>query len=558
MIFGSIVKRTRGVCLMVLALCALSAASAHADDAPSTAIQAPPSAVVSTALGDVRGVLVEGIPTVSAYRGVPFAAPPVGDLRWKPPTPAQSWTGVRECVVYGSAAPQLVNELLASYPGWALNAPQNEDCLYLNVYSPEVSGEAALPVMVWIHGGGYTAGAGSQGLYDGQYLARQGVVVVTINYRLGALGFLAHPALDAESSKGVSGNYGILDQIAALEWVRDNIRNFGGDPERVTIFGESAGGGSVYSLLVSPLAAGLFHGAIAQSPATLYPKHLREPRWGSDPMQEIGVAFAEEKGVADAEDIASALRGLSVEEILADASTDEVPAEIDFNRDGMVFAPVVDGYVIPDDPAQLFETGRFNRVPLMIGANKDEGTMFSFRIKMPSEPAAYTSLMESEFGSAANALIEAFPGSNTSEIRRSITSLYGDFIFVAPARRVARAWAAADVPVFFYFFTRRPRNGPTAMLGAHHGSEIRFAFGNEALFTDISPGEEDLLATMKGAWVEFAKTGAPSDGNGAIWPEFSLDDRAYVELGDGAQTEHNLRATALDAVDAYIRTRSMN
>ena len=293
---------------------------------------------------------------IHSYKGIPYAAPPVGALRWKEPQPVKPWNGVRVATRYSPMCPQF--QIIP-------DVPQSEDCLTLNVWTPAVR-TAKLPVMVWIHGGGFAIGAGSQTVYDGELLASRGAVVVTINYRLGPLGFLAHPDLSAESPRGVSGNYGMLDMVAALGWVQRNIATFGGDPSNVTIFGESAGGTAVFLLLVMPDAKGLFHKAIAESGAWLFSpfSHLKESWYGRLPAEKYGASFSPEIAV---------LRARKPDEIvkmmgLPDSSRKK-------ERRGEIFIPIVDGVVIPDDPGRLFASGRFHHVPLIAGTNADEGTL---------------------------------------------------------------------------------------------------------------------------------------------------------------------------------------
>ena len=335
----------------------------------------------------VRGLVVGADDGIHLYRGIPFAAPPVGDLRWRPPQPAKAWMGVRECYDFGAAAPQKSSPMLATFPGMALGVPTAEDCLFLNVWSPAKRGDQPLPVMVWIHGGGYTMGAASQRLYEATDLARRGAVVVSVNYRLGALGFLAHPELSAESDHGASGNYGLLDQIEALRWVQRNIAAFGGDPNRVTIFGESAGGGSVFALMCSPLAKGLYHRAISESGPTLYYANLKKKSsFGFSPAEEMGLELAKKcRRGPDGPGQIAAMRAMKVEDLIKVSPSLEDARDFSFRRNQLSMR------------AQLSMAGRSRKtlhdgvrgvgkqhaVPLIVGANRDEGSMFVLMGKLP-------------------------------------------------------------------------------------------------------------------------------------------------------------------------------
>ena len=308
---------------------------------------------VQLTYGQVSGVEVED--GVTVYRGIPFAAPPVGDLRWKPPQPPIPWRGVRAADTFGPACMQGRSQLMS------------EDCLYLNVWTGAESADAGLPVMVWIHGGGWSSGASSVGIYNGAGFAEKGVVLVSVNYRMNEFGFMAHPVLSAESERGVSGNYGILDHVVALEWVRDNIRGFGGDPGNVTIFGESAGGASIYSLMATPLAKGLFHRAISES-TWITPNnvaHLTRHNGFSDSAEERGrraiAAKLDELGQSTEGDLAATMRAMSADDLMS-----------------MQFSVslAVDGWVMPEPPADIFRSGDHNIVPLLAGVNDGEGLMF--------------------------------------------------------------------------------------------------------------------------------------------------------------------------------------
>jgi len=500
--------------------------------------------------GLVRGLIVGDSDDVQLYRGIPYAAPPVGELRWRPPQPAQHWQGVRESFAFGAAAPQHPVALATMFPGMSLQAKTAEDCLYLNVWAPARRGAEPLPVLVWIHGGGYTFGADSQGLYDGANLARRGVIVVGMNYRLGPLGFLAHPELSAESPQGSCGNYGILDQIEALKWVRRNVGAFGGDPTRVTIFGESAGGNSVYALLMSPLAKGLFQRAISQSGATLTFAHIKQSHYGYRPAEAAGLEFAKKCGAPEGSGQLAALRAMSADDLLKATAGFDAPRSLEFRSDRLRFGPVVDGWVIPDDPMTLFEKGQINGVPLIVGANADEGSLFTMSSPLPKRAEEYQELLEKSFGKpAADGIASLYPASH---LRQSVADLMGDYLFVAPCRYVARTMQQAKNPVYLYHFAH-PTPGPMGkLLGAHHGAEIVFAFDNLQLAPKYSPADAHIRDAMSGYWVQFAATGNPNKSGLPEWPAFDpASDRSLV-IKDTIETVNGIRKAKLDAIDGLF------
>ncbi len=471
-----------GLLVALLVLPGSSSAKTEPSENGTLKVAAQP---VQIATGRLRGLVVGPEDSVQLYRGIPYAAPPVGDLRWRPPQRPAEWSGVRECYEFGSCAPQQPSPLLGAFPGMALDAKQNEDCLYLNVWTPAKRASEPLPVMVWIHGGGYVMGAASQRLYESTDLARRGVVVVSINYRLGPLGFLAHPQLTAESEHHSSGNYGLLDQIAALEWVKRNIAAFGGDPNRVTIFGESAGGGSDFSLIVSPLAKGLFHRAIAESGPALNFASLKKSSYGQQSAEEMGVELATACGAPAGDGQLAALRAMPVDQLLKASPGLEESREFSLRAGLLRMAPVVDGWVIPDDPMVLLDQGRQNKVPLIVGANRDEGTMFTMMAKLPKSMDAWGKALESNFGDQTPAFRELYPVKSIGDVRRVMAEMLGDLIFVAPARFVAREMQQSSSPAYLYHFAHPPA-GPTGkMLGAHHGAEIAYVLDNLELATGV-------------------------------------------------------------------------
>ncbi len=470
----------------------------------------------------IESGLVRGSGTdVVAFKGIPFAAPPVGPLRWKAPQPAAPWEGTRDAVEFCPSCPQPV-----IFAGAV--SKQSEDCLGLNIWTPAKSAGDKLPVMAWIYGGGFTIGSSSQPTYDGEALARQGVIVVSFNYRLGALGFLAHPDLSRETPEGVSGNYGLLDQIAALKWVQRNIRNFGGDPGQVTIFGESAGGASVMTLLVSPLAKGLFHRAIAQSGTYAFTpiRHLRESWYGYKSAEAAGAEIGDLK----------TLREMSVQDLLKKALSSGHPF-FDFGRG--IHRPIVDGWVLPDEPSTLYEQGRINQVPLIAGVNADEATLLLMQLRTARTVAAYRTWLEESFGEeAAGRIIKMYPAAVDSDVNEAIQRLVTDFMFVEPTISVLRA-VESKAPVYLYRFTRVGAGGKATKLGAFHSSEIVYVFGTYKSPILPLPGADKFDDTdfavgraMMASWLQFAKTGDPNGPGLLKWPRYSARDQQCLEFGD--------------------------
>ncbi len=451
-----------------------------------------------------------------AFLGVPFAAPPVGDLRWKPPAPVEPWTGSRDATAVGAACPQP--------PGLIGSLATNEDCLFLNVWTPKDAPAEPVPVMVWIHGGAFALGSAGEPLYDGQALVEHGDrVVVTINYRLGALGLLAHPALTAESSTGSSGNYWLLDQIAALEWVQRNILAFGGDPDNVTIFGESAGGASVCALMASPLTGGLFHRGISESGlcnSGLFGRALADQEAG-------GVTAATDLGCGDAATAATCLRGKTDAELVGLFQLTVPPGGLLYApADGFVSFPFVDGYVLPTPMLDRFTGGDAQSVPLMLGTNGDEARIFhgpeTFAQPVTDE-AGYREALGRRFAPAdVDAIVAEYPIASFASANAALTKVSDDWAFVCTARRTARATAAAGLSTYLYAF-EHIRAGATT---SDHGSEIALVFGQST----VDPADRALSDAMVGYWTRFAATGDPN-GNGAVtWPKYDATGDQHLEL----------------------------
>ncbi len=477
--------------------------------------------------------LVRGVPLgdgLVVYRGIPYAAPPVGALRWRPPQPATAWDGVRNATEFGAACPQSALIALMSREPMP---PTDEDCLFLNVWTAAPKADAGLPVLVWIHGGGLIGGWSHQRVYDGAALAGQGVVVVSLNYRLGPLGFFSHPALSAESKTGASGNYGLLDQIAALHWVQRNIAAFGGDPKQVTIFGESAGGTSVVTLCASPRARGLFRGAIAQS------------AWFSESN------FSELRRDATKNPSAER-RGLEMAKILLDEPGDEplavlraLPAEL-WKTLGQQYQPTIaiDGNLLEHSAEETFRRGEQNDVPLIIGTNADEGTAFNSVFPFRTVDA-YREGISEFFGPFAGQILELYSVESDEQVADRLNHLITDSWFLRGTRAVLRGMAGVESPTWQYEFTRISPIMPA--LGAHHAAELGHVFGQ--LPAGVSPVDQELARTMQGYWLQFARTGDPNREGLPTWPPFEPESELHLVLDEKIRVAPAQRAETCDLLD---------
>jgi para-nitrobenzyl esterase len=422
--------------------------------------------------------------------------------------------------------------------------PQTEDCLYLNVWTAAERADEKRPVMVWIHGGALTRGAGSLPIYDGASLARQGVVLVTVNYRLGPFGYLSHPQLSKESPEGSSGNYGVLDQIAALRWVQRNIAAFGGDPSRVTIFGESAGSWSVCSLLATPLAKGLFHGAIGQSGGCFGPMPaLQEERFGQPPAEARGEQLAKLLGCDQAADPLAAMRDKTADELLAAVA--EEPA-------GTRTSACVDGWVFPEEIADIFAAGRQAPVPVIVGSNADEGTSL-FAGALPATQDAFVQATQHKFGDLADAFLKAYPVASDSDVRDAFLHSLRDEWFTWQMRTWARHTQQVGHKAYVYYFTHVPPRPDREKLGAYHAAEIPYVFDNLHLVPwDLSARDNDLAKAISGAWVRFATTGNPNRGEHPTWPTYEPSAERYLEFGDTVRPGEHLLKVECDFYDQYM------
>jgi para-nitrobenzyl esterase len=484
--------------------------------------------------GLLEGTVEDGL---TVYRGIPFAAPPVGDLRWRAPQPAAKWTGVRKADKFG---PQCVQGGFG--PPDPNAGPMSEDCLYLNVWSPAKTPKDKVPVLVWIYGGGFNGGATSIPGYSGEVLAKKGVVLVSIAYRVGTLGFLAHPELSAESRQHVSGNYGLLDMISALQWIKKNIAAFGGDPDKVTIFGESAGGIAVSMLSASPVAKGLFQGAISESGGSFGP-----PRAAGGPGENMRLlATAEKDGLAFQVNAgASSLADLR-----------KLPAEklVGLTR-GLAW-PIVDGWVIPSDQVSLYDAKRFNDTPILVGYNSDEGLSFSHY----ATPQDYIDSVKGRYGPFADKLLAAYPA-GASGHPKSARDLPRDAAFGWHTWTWAKKQASlGKSKAYLYYFDQHPdfaANSPQAGYGAWHGRDVPYVFGHLNDLQKETPSASDRVISdaMVTYWTNFAKYGTPN-GNGAPeWPAFTEDNPQTMVLAGTPHPGKVDNEAGLKTLDAYFTWR---
>ena len=468
--------------------------------------------------GIVQGTIEEGL---TVYKGIPFAAPPVGDLRWKTPQPAEKWDGVKMTTEFAPGPIQ----------GGNPPSGKSEDCLYLNVWTPAKTANDKIPVFVWIYGGGFGAGATSEANYDGTNLAKKGVVLVSVAYRVGTLGFMAHPELSEESPNKVSGNYGLLDMIAGLQWIKKNIAAFGGDPNQVTIFGESAGGIAVSMLCASPLAKGLFEGAISESGGNFGPPrpttYPGENQKTLSDAEKDGLAFAEAAGVS------------SIAELRA-IPADQLPAGRGW--------PIIDGYVIPDDQHNLYEAGKYSDVPVLIGYNSDEGASFS----RERDPQAFIDAVKARYGKFADALIEAYPVGKDN-VPKTARDLSRDVAFGWHTWSWARLQKqTGKSKVFFYYFDQHPENSE----GSPHGQEVAYVFENlNPQSPRVTENDLEISDAMGTYWTNFAKYGDPNGEGVPEWPEFTMETQQLMYFNKTPHPGPVPSAESLEALDDYFEWR---
>ena len=518
--------------LALTILCAV-AMSSHAASRPPT---------VRTSHGTVSGVALPG-GDLTVFRGIRYAQPPTGALRWKPPVPAPDWTGVRAAEEFGPSCIQPDSGPASLYRDFP--ASMSEDCLFLNVWKPVHAARA--PVMVWIHGGSLRSGNLASGLYDGSRLARQGVVVVTLNYRLGVLGYLAHPELSAESPHGVSGNYGLLDQIEALRWVRDNIARFGGDPANVTVFGESAGALSTIELMTSPLARGLFHKVIVQSGYLVSNMELERPSFGQPSAEAVGEYVAGKLGVTTL----AGLRSLEAKQL---------------GRDSLAIGydpqATIDGWVLPRQIVDCFDHGEQARVPMIVGFNGGEARSLRaiFIPPLPKTAAEYESTVRHIYGDLAEKFLQLYPSTNIEE---SALAAARDAFYGWSAQRLARKQTQLGLPAYLYFFEHQYPAEAALHVEAFHASELPYEFGligSSSGWPQNWPKppddaqEQAISKAVMSYFTSFARSGKPAAPGQPTWKPFA-ESAAFLDIGRQPALSSDLLPGSYDLQEEVISRR---
>jgi para-nitrobenzyl esterase len=486
----------------------------------------PPSShasgpIVTTSVGTIQG-RNEG--ALQVFKGIPYALPPVGPARWRPPSVMPAWSGIRQAIEFGPACIQLTPRMSTIYESDI--SPTSEDCLTLNAWVP--AGAHMAPVFVWIHGGALVSGASNESVYDGSQLAAQGMVVVSFNYRLGVLGYLALPELSAESPLGISGNYGLLDQIAALRWIQRNVGAFGGDPSNVTIAGESAGGLSVIYLMASPEARGLFSKAITESAYMISTPELKQRRFGAPAAEESGTLLAAALHATNA----AALRAMDAQ-TLTDAAA------------MAGFAPwgAVDGHLLTRQLVETFDRGEQAPVPLLAGFNSGELRSLTFLAPPPPPTASeYERIIRERYGDLSDEVLRLYP---STSLRESVLATSRDALYGWTAERLVKKQAALGLPAFLYFFDHGYPDADAAGLHAFHASELPYVFGTltrtPPLWPKIAatPREVALSEAMIGYWASFAWTGRPRAAHGPDWPSYG-STHAYMAFEDTPRASADL------------------
>ena len=474
--------------------------------------------------GQITGTSMES--GVQAFLGIPFASPPVGDLRWREPQPVIPWSGVKVMDRKGPDCMQSRNTNLMS-----------EDCLYLNVWTGAQSSADKLPVLVWIHGGGWRFKA----TYDGDAFADNGAILVSVNYRMNAFGWMAHPALSEESENGVSGNYGVLDHLAALEWVQSNIEQFGGDKDNVTIFGESAGGGSMYSLLATSKAEGLFHKVISES-TWINPDNVSDLKShngfmeSAEKMGSNAVASKFQELGIDGGNLLDEMRLLSADEVMQL----RVPVSL-----------IVDGWLYDKPPIQTFHEGSQIKVPIMSGYNNGEGLGYVSRQQnVPKTIAQQREKRAARLGDSGGELSELYVADNEENLIDVEIDFISDEMFVRASRELALAGVRANQDTFLYVFGRNAQDPENL---APHYAEVKYVFNK--LENTFSKEDQDLAELMNSYWVQFARTGNPNGDGLPYWPEFDLESQTHQFLDINISQGTLDRKERLDAMDTYLRAR---
>lgn len=515
-------QRTPARVLALVAWCLVMMASSfsHARELTGATV------AVRTPAGRTEGRRSDG---VDAFVGIPYAAAPVADLRWRPPQPAPRWRGSFSATAFGNDCPQV------RIPGDATpsDQPMSENCLTLNVWRPQPArARSSLPVMVYIHGGGFVAGSSASPVLDGAALARRGVVLVSFNYRLGRFGFFAHPALTREAGGRASANFAFLDMIAALRWVQDNAAAFGGDPHNVTIFGESAGGAAVMFLMTSPAAQGLFHRAIIQSGAGRQPyARLDTDRPSRVSAYMAGFGFASRAGLTAPD--AAALRALPAETVQGGLALWDMQSE-------RFTGPVIDGETVVDDPDRLFAEGAVASVPLIVGSN---GAELSEEVFAP----VMVDLIRAQQSRLSMAALEAVYGDPPD------LAIVDDYFFGEAARGFARMRTAHGAPAWLYLFDHVAEAQTQNRRGAAHASDLAFVFGN--LPGGASAGDREMTRLLGDYWVRFAQTGDPNRESLPVWPRHRAGDATLVFAAANVSVQRNRNAHRLDAIERAMAER---
>ena len=493
--------------------------------------------VVEAPAGALRGEALDG---VNAFLGIPYAAPPVGWRRWRAPAEAESWSGVRDATAFGPACHQPTARGTSIYAA-AEPPTMSEDCLFLNVWAPENA--EGLPVFVWIHGGALTTGSSSEAMYDGRLMASEGAVVVSINYRLGVLGYLAHPELSAESRQNISGNYGLQDQIAALRWVEENISAFGGNPDNVTIAGESAGALSVMYLMASPEARGLFDRAVAQSAYMISTPELRSSRHGDFAGEAVGLYVQTQLGRANIAD----LRAMDAQELTVAAA-------------GAGYAPwgTIDGVFLTEQLVTTFDRGEQAPVPLLAGFNQGEIRSLRMLAAPPSADAAtYEAEIRSRYGEFADEFLRLYP---SSDIAESVLATPRDGLYGWTAERLMRRQTALGQEAYLYFFDHGYPAADEGGYHAFHAAEIPYVFGTPDRTPPRWPAipdtetEASLSAAMRAYWLSFARDGVPSAPGQPAWPAYG-EARSYMAFEDGPVVRERLMPGMFELHEAVVCRR---
>jgi para-nitrobenzyl esterase len=493
--------------------------------------------------GPVKGMLADGTRT---FLAIPYAAPPVGPLRWKAPQPAPRWDGTLANIDWGHNCAQISSPIVTNYDF-------DEDCLTVNVFTPRPAPLNA-PVMVFFHGGAFIVGGPADPIYDGSLIASQGVIVVTVGYRLGALGYVATPELTAEDPDGAAGEQGFLDQRMALKWVQQNIAAFGGDPKNVTLFGESAGGISVLMHMVSPGSSGLFARALVESgPVLTIPGYaIRWPKVPSVTVQHrtndayaLGDQLVKGLNCDGQSDVLGCMRGKSSDEVLH-----AVPQPM-FNLRGLAMQPVwwpaIDGVELPDEPYALLQAGSFAHVPLLIGTNRDEGSFFEKLVSIVSTQSDYEGELGAQFGGQAGTVEARYPLSSFPTPGDAATAVFTDSAFTCDTRRVARVISAAGVPVWRYQFMHPAEVPLFPNSGVTHASELAFVFGTASRLAD---DEHPLSQAFEGYWTRFAATGDPNGAGAPAWPAYDGPSDAYLRIDTAQTAMTGVNTSACDFWDA--------